>query len=290
MENSASDETLTVGVVGIGSIGSVLADGFDGLGHDVLVNDTDDTVSAQSPYQAVDKDIMADRCDIAVFAVPTPTGQDGGDASAVAMALQDFQNEDCVCCLRSTMPPGSTARIADETGLNLVYSPEFLRDRSGVDDFYQPDRIVIAGPEPERRRVRSLFDEPDIQCETIIETDDYLTAEIAKEAHNAFFATKVSFANQIRAIAEPVGADPNTVMDIITADRRNTTSHLDPMLGPYGGKCLPKDTEALTLFAEHHDLPTDLLRGTVRMNEQAKGTYQDVTIKGNYPNISTQSD
>lgn len=281
---------MRIGIVGVGSIGSVLARGFNQLGHDVVVNDKNDAAETALPFDAKPKKWIAVNCDLAVFALPTPTTETGGDASLVREALEEFKHGNAVCCLRSTMPPGSTGSIARSTGLNLVYSPEFLRDRSGVDDFFTPDRIVLAGPEDEREVVRSALDDQRMRCDTIIKIDDYLTAEIGKEAHNAFFATKVSFANQIRVICEQEGADPEQVMDIITADHRNTSSHLDPLLGPYGGKCLPKDTRALTLYGEHQGAPVPLLNGVIELNNTAKARYEERDIGGQWPEISVQSD
>lgn len=281
---------MKIGIVGVGSIGSVLADGFAGLGHEVCVNDRDQDRAVQTGFDVRNKEWMAQHCDIAVFAVPTPTTETGGDASSVEEALQPFTDGTATCLIRSTMPPGQTERIADRTGLPLVYSPEFLRDRSGVDDFYHPDRIVLAGPESEREVVREALDHERITCDTVIETPDYRTVEIAKEAHNAFFATKVSFANQIRNICDQADADPQTAMDIVTADSRNTESHLDPMLGPYGGKCLPKDTRALWMFGNKIGAATPLLKGTMAMNSIADCEYPNRDINGTYPNISVADD
>jgi len=58
------------------------------------------------------------------------------------------------------------------------------------------------------------------------------------------------------------------------------------MLGPYGGKCLPKDTHALRLFAQNHCIPTPLLDGTVEMNNIAKENYDNLEIEGNWPNVT----
>lgn len=280
-----------IGIVGTGSIGTKLARGLDRLGHEVVVNDVDDERVAALRFPAKSKQWIAEHCDIAIFALPTPTHENGGDPSIVDQALHEFRKTDSTVCLRSTMPPGSTARLADIHDLPLVYSPEFMRDRATVEDFFERDRIVIAGPEDERAVLRELLDDERIEYGAWFETEDYLTAEIAKEAHNAFFATKVSFANQMRMIAERTGADPETVMDIVIADSRNTDSHLDPMLGPYGGKCLPKDTQALTHFADDQEVPTPLLRGTINTNAEARDRYENLDIEGRWPNISvTQSD
>lgn len=278
---------MRIGVIGFGSIGSVLAHGFDALDHDVVANDQNQTLVDNSPYEYKTHAWIRQHCDLAVFALPTPTTDEGGDPSIVDDVLEHYQGTECVCCLKSTMPPGSTSELAEKHGLNLVYCPEFLRDRSTVSDFFEIDRLVLAGPRQECDVVASAFDHPKMQIGEVIETRDYLTAEIGKEAHNAYFATKVSFANQMRLICERGDADPETCMDIVTADSRNTTSHLDPMLGPYGGKCLPKDTEALAMYGGQRGVRVPLLHGTMQTNELARQRFENAEINGNWPNIET---
>lgn len=282
----------TLGVIGVGSIGSVLARGFQHLGHDVRVNDINEERVASLPFEAASKRELAAWADFIVIAVPTPTREDGGDVTAVDAALTPLEEHDtdATIIIRSTMPPGETQRLAVKHRLPLVYAPEFLRDRSDVDDFFNPDRIVLAGPPEERAAARELFADEAINCERVIETSKYITAEIGKEAHNAYFATKVSFANQMRLIAEQEGADPQRVMDIITTDSRNTSSHLDPLLGPYGGKCLPKDTRALTLYGEQQGAPVPLLSGVIDLNEIARKKYENVEIEGSWPDVTAQGD
>lgn len=281
---------MQIGVIGVGSIGSVLAAGLDKLGHNVRINDVDPDVVEAEPHPHASQADLAESCDLIVLAVPTPTTSGGGDVSAVSSVLSEIQDTDATVVLRSTMPPGSTRPLSQSYDLPLVYSPEFLRDRSNVDDFFDPDRIVISGPEEERAVFRKVITDGRIDCDTVFESDDYLPAELAKEAHNAFFATKVSFANQMRTISERAGADAEFVMNVVTADHRNTTSHLDPMLGPYGGSCLPKDTEALRRYAREQNIPTPVLDGTVRMNDIAKENYEYLDIQGNWPNVSVRSD
>jgi len=269
---------MRVGVIGYGSIGSVLAKGFDKIGHDVIVNDKqrDKVKASQFDYQP--HEWIRANADVAFFALPTPTKADGGDASIVDEVLHNYRRANCVCCLKSTMPPGTTQTLAEKHELDLVYCPEFLRDESTVDDFFSIDRLVLAGDVSGRDAVAQVYDHPRVSIGRVIETADYLTAEIGKEAHNAFFATKVSYANQIRMITEANGGDASRVMDIVTADRRNTTSHLDPMLGPYGGKCLPKDTEALALYAASENCRVPMLEGAMRVNDIARKRYETVGL------------
>lgn len=279
-----------IGIVGVGSIGNVLAAGFSGMGFDVCVNDVDDAAVDAADGRYMSKECMADNCDFIILALPTPTTDSGGDISAVDKTLELLQGTDATVVIRSTMPPESTGALADKYDMPLVYSPEFLRDRSTTSDFYQPDRIVLAGPEPERTAVKELLARREIKCDTCIEYETYITAELGKYAHNALFATKVSFANQMRLLAERAGADPEGVMDIVTADHRNTDSHLDPMLGPYGGSCLPKDLGALRSWAEKHRQPTPLLDGTHEVNQIASNEYEYLDIQGNWPDIEVAGD
>lgn len=276
---------MRVAVIGYGSIGRINAHGFDGLGHDVVVNDLDPDRTAAAPFRSRSKAWIRDNADLAVVLVPTPTASDGGDPSAVYDVVESIAGGRPEIMIRSTMPPGTTAELAERVHEPLVYVPEFHRDRSEPEDFFDRDRFVIAGPQPQRETVRDVLDVEGIDCETWIECDDYRTAEIAKEAHNAFFATKVSFANQMRLICEGAGADVETVMDAVVADGRNTSSHLDPTLGPYGGKCLPKDTEALAYFGDDVGAPTPLLSGTIATNHRARDRFKNRQIIGDWPNI-----
>lgn len=275
-----------IGVIGAGSIGSVLAAGYAKIGYDVVVNDQNPDVMDALPHPGVSKDEIASIADWILVAVPTPTASEGGDFTAVENVIREIQDTDATVILRSTMPPGSTWSVASEYEIPLIYSPEFLRDRSTVDDFFRQDRVVIAGPPERRDHADVILTHDTIDYDQVIETHDYLTAELGKYAHNAFFATKVSFANQMRMIAERGGADPETVMDIVTADDRNTSSHLDPMLGAYGGKCLPKDLGALTYYgAAELRAPIPLLEAVKRVNDLASEEFDEFDITGNYPNL-----
>ena len=95
----------------------------------------------------------------------------------------------------------------------------------------------------------------------------HIDAEIGKLGHNAYIATKVSFTEEMEQISREHSADPHHVMSVIHADRRvKSKEHLRPGLGPYGGKCVPKDTREL-INASH---TTTLLSAVESVNENAK--------------------
>lgn len=271
---------VTVGIIGIGAIGTKLAHAYDPLVDAVVVHDIDADRLEAVDYEAREPAQMARECAFVLITVPTPTNDHGGDVRAVRRALDALgTTTSTTVIIRSTMPPGSTATLASEYELQLIYSPEFLRDRAPVSDVVDRDRTVVAGPEPHLSRAVALFTMPGLSAGEVIVCDDYLTAEIGKYAHNAFFATKVSFANQMRLLCEATDADTETVMDVVTADHRNTGSHLDPTLGPYGGKCLPKDLAALTHFAREQRVPAPLLTATETTNQYARANFKQVDIE-----------
>lgn len=271
---------MSIGIIGVGAIGEKLVEGFTDLGHDVVAYDTDPGRRAALDYTTREPDEMGSECSFVLVAVPTPTTANGGSTRHVRAALSALGEPDATVVLRSTMPPGSTHSLAQAFDLPLVYAPEFLRDRAPVSDFFNPDRTVVAGPEPERSEVLDLLTHRDIDAGEVIECEDYLTAELGKYAHNALFATKVSFANQIRLVCEETGADVETVMDIVVADHRNTGSHLDPTLGPYAGKCLPKDLEALTHYYRQLRVPAPLLRAVAEVNSMAEMHFENRQLEG----------
>ncbi len=225
-----------VGVVGLGPVGWAVIHGLSRY-HECLGYD----VEADFEWSPILGSNVAFVC------VGTPAGLDGRlDCSAVLHVLERFAEAD----YRSPVVVKSTVRVGfmDESTvkfprLRLVYMPEFLRARSRFTWFLKPDRLLLSGRSEDVEEVLSYFDW--VKGAAVIRTD-HRSAEVAKLAHNAFIATKVSFTNEIESIAKLTGADPGTVMAVVSADRRVLSdAHLRPGLGPYGGKCVPKDTSEL---------------------------------------------
>jgi len=258
MRNGGNDtRRMRVGIVGLGAVGSALKHALaffhDCLGYDV-----------NGDYRW--DDILA--TDILFVCVGTPErAGDRLDCSQVTNVLGRL-NEDGYpnpVVIRSTLRvgfmAGATARFPR---LRLVYSPEFLRERSRFQWSVCPDRIVVSGRAEDVRETLHVFEWVE-DAEILIM--DHRSAEVAKLAHNAFIAVKVSFTNEIERIAQRLGADPCAVMDVITADRRvKSREHLQPFKGPYGGKCVPKDTRELIAAAGE----APLLRAAEEANERMK--------------------
>ena len=168
---------------------------------------------------------------------------------------------------KSTVPVGTNATIAGATqrdDLFVVSNPEFLREGNAVEDFLQPDRIIIGSDDlTAGRRVAEIYASIDAPIFQV----DPASAETIKYATNSFLATKVSFVNALAAVCEAVGADINAVTTGLGSDSRISPQFLQPGPG-WGGSCFPKDMEALVRIAADAGYEFDLLRAVISANEQ----------------------
>jgi len=177
--------------------------------------------------------------------------------------------------ISSQLPVGSVKRIEaaaaarfPDKGLGFAYSPENLRLGKALDAFLKPDRIV-AGVRTERERDRlSRLLSP---ITTRIEWMSVESAEMTKHAINAFLATSVTFANEIAAICETVGADAKEVeRGLKTEARIGPKAYLSPGAA-FAGGTLARDVAFLTGIAAQEHLSAPLLASIRPSNEAHKG-------------------
>jgi UDPglucose 6-dehydrogenase len=236
MPHSEPAKRKRIGVIGLGAVGKAFSHTMswfhDVVGYDVVGNHVWESILNTS----------------AVFVcVSTPEGKTGRlDCSNVTDVLRRLSDASYAgnVVIRSTLRVGfMDESVREFPQLRLVYSPEFLRERSRFQWSVNPDRLVLSGAAPDIDEVRLLFDWIE-DAPTLIMS--YREAELGKLAHNAYIATKVSFTNEIEQICEKYDADPTKVMSVVTSDRRvRSREHLTVGLGPYQGSCVPKDTREL---------------------------------------------
>ena len=180
--------------------------------------------------------------------LPTPQGADGAAdltylMSAIAEIAEHIPSRSVVVN-KSTVPVGTTeevARVLGRADVDVVSNPEFLREGSAVDDFLNPDRVVVgAASAVAASRVASLYE----SVEAPLLVTDPCSAEAIKYASNAFLAMKLSFVNSVANMCEAVGADVQDVATGMGLDSRIGSKFLEPGPG-WGGSCFPKDTNAL---------------------------------------------
>lgn len=178
--------------------------------------------------------------------------------------------------VRSTVPPGTVEEAvtpgleaALESPVGEVFGvascPEFLREGSGLSDFFDPPFVVVGTAAP---RSAAALEELFGFIERPIRVVPVREAEALKYACNAFHATKVSFANELSRLYQVLGVDARTVMELFCEDDHLNISakYLRPGFA-FGGSCLPKDLRSLLYLARINSVEMPLLSGTMASNE-----------------------
>ncbi|MEZ5124670.1 MAG: UDP-glucose/GDP-mannose dehydrogenase family protein [Thermoleophilia bacterium] len=286
-----------LGVVGTGYVGLVSAVCFAHLGHRVVCMDIDaekiarlqrgeapiyepglekliDDNWSRLTFTTSYDELLADSR-VLVIAVDTPPSRSGdADLSHVQTAVREIaaRGGPRLLVMKSTVPVGTGDHIVAELeslgadGITYASNPEFLREGAAIQDFLEPDRIVIgASSEGDAAAVKALYRGVD----TDVVLTSVPTAEMIKYASNAFLATKISFINEIANVCERVGADVRTVARGMGLDHRIGPHFLHAGIG-YGGSCFPKDVQALKHLAGNTGYHFQLLTAVIEVNALQK--------------------
>jgi UDPglucose 6-dehydrogenase len=213
--------------------------------------------------------------DLVFLCLPTPEGEDGrADLGFIHSVIDELANqvgENALFVIKSTVPPGTAAslrkRLADRgSAARIVSHPEFLREGKAVEDFMEPDRIVVGAYErKDAELVASLY--RSVDTEVVI--TDPTSSEMIKYANNAYLAARLTFANALANVCEAVGADVLDVIHGIGLDHRIGPHFLQPGPG-YGGSCFPKDTAALIAVAGDAGYDFQLLKAVIEADHQQR--------------------
>lgn len=218
------------------------------------------------------------------IAVGTPQAADGSaDLSQVlplVEAIGEQMRDYKLIVNKSTVPVGTAAKVKQmvgdalaRRGLSLAYSvvsnPEFLKEGAAVSDFMRPDRVIL-GCDTERAELlmRSLY-APFLRNRDRIIVMDACSAEMAKYVANAMLATRISFMNEMAALAERVGADIEQIRVGIGSDSRIGTHFLYAGCG-WGGSCFPKDLSALAFLGREAELDMPIVKAVVEVNKRQR--------------------
>ena len=260
-----------IGIIGYGFVGQAIAFGFSPV-VPIYVYDKDPNRCINSLEETVNDS------DIIFVSVPTPMRKDGSiDLSIVYSVFESIsevnKRNDNIFIIKSTVVPGTTTELSEKfPDLNIIFNPEFLTERKAKFDFLNQARIVIGGPANLRERVRELYDLR-FNCCNYIETD-YQTAEFIKYFNNVYFAVKVSFANEMKRLADKAGVNWQDALAGFVADGRVADSHLqvpgpDGKLG-FGGTCFPKDICAFINFANNMNSNVNIIKAAWQTNLQVR--------------------
>src|SRR5580700_1386844 len=197
--------------------------------------------------------------EVVFLCVGTPPKPDGtvdmsyleAAGKEVCDALAENNNDYLVTIIvKSTVPAGTNRKLYNflkqqtKAYVQVVSNPEFLREGSAVQDFLEPDRIVIGGESPEAFRIMRRLYDPLIKREESFMTMNWESGELTKYAANAMLAARISFMNEMTILCENYGADIEDIRKGIGSDNRIGPAFLRAGCG-YGGSCFPKDVAAM---------------------------------------------
>ncbi len=210
--------------------------------------------------------------DVCFICVGTPSLADGSAdlqyVEAAVASVRTVMDPSTALVIKSTVPVGTCER------LGCASNPEFLREGRALQDFLHPDRVVIGSNDQATiDALLKLYASADAPKLTMAPA----SSELTKYAANGFLATKISFVNEIAAIAEKVGADIRDVTKAIGLDPRIGPHFLRAGIG-YGGSCFPKDTEALMKIAGLNEVDFEMLRAASVANDRARERFVDKVV------------
>lgn len=216
-------------------------------------------------------------CALSIICVPTPMRADGScDTSIVEDAVSKVRSP--LILVRSTVTPGTCDHLAERvTRSRVVFAPEYM----GESRYWTPPQfpqprdpvghgfMILGGEDADCSAVADIF-LPVLGPATRFRFMTRMEAEIVKYAENAFFALKVTFANELRRICESSGVNYHRVREGWLDDPRVGPMHTAAFHDAPGfdGKCLPKDTSALAHYCRALGLDPVLLDAVLRTNHR----------------------
>ena len=250
-----------VGVLGNGFVGEAISFAFSSIAE-IFIYDID-------PLKTLNDMESVHNCDFVFICVPTPMYKDGSQDLSYVQSAFEKATEKPIYILKSTVLPGTSDKFSKKfCNLKIVFSPEFLTERTSKIDMLTQARIIIGGDIELTNKVKELM-KLRFKRKNIIQTD-FMTAELIKYMNNTFFATKVSIMNEFKLLSDKIGANWEDALMGFASDGRIGDSHLnvpghDGKLG-YGGTCFPKDVNALLSFSKKHDIELNTIKGGWKTN------------------------
>jgi len=266
---------MNFSVLGNGFVGNAL---FEGMKHkfNISIYDIDPMKCNNTFVEVVENRII-------FICLPSPTNLFGEiDTSIIESSIRNIDDEK-LFVIKSTVTPNSMQRLVNLfPNQRFVVNPEFLTERTAVKDFKNPSRIILGGNLEDVQIIEELYRE--VFPETKIIKTDHKTACFIKYFSNCFYATKVSLMNEFKQIA-----DANEINWVTAVDGLLSSGWVNPMHtmvpGPdgdcgFGGKCFPKDINALISEAKELGIEPKMLEAAWEKNLEVRNDKNWLKIKG----------
>jgi UDPglucose 6-dehydrogenase len=251
---------MKIGIVGVGFVGGTQYHFLKDL-YEVVAYDK---------YKPEFKDNFPSLKDSSVIfvAVPTPMNEKGEiDKSMLQEAVKEIStltfSQRPLIVIRSTTTPGTTEEfIKDYPNLDFAFNPEYLREKHALEDFKNTTRVVIGTNNSKSfAKIKEIYEKVTPHARFV--QTDFKTAEIAKYFGNVMLACQITIANEFYKICEASEIKYSNVKELLLLDERigkniDVPGH-DGDFG-FGGKCFPKDLNALISFSESRGYTPKLLK------------------------------
>jgi len=186
--------------------------------------------------------------------------------------VNNIENKDLIITVKSTIPPYEIEKICNNVGLDtdsLTFNPEFLREGTAVEDFFNPDRIVIGSNNSKKiEKLKDLY--KDFKAEIII--TDPISSQLIKYLANTYLPLRLSFVNEAARLVNSSGGNLEDVLKGVGMDSRIGEQYFRPSPA-WGGSCFPKDVVEVNNFYNPEEVNLPLIANIIESNKiQTKWT------------------
>ena len=304
-------------VIGTGYVGLVTGVGFASLGNSVSFVDLDENkvsklkdkqvpfyepgleehfqdnetfsrMSFTSSYDEIDWEDT----DVAFICVQTPNNLETNSVDtrfleSAITEINNLNNPKLVVTVKSTIPPYEIEKVCNKVGMDknkITFNPEFLREGTAIEDFFQPDRIVIGGNDPEKLSVlRELY--KGFEAE-LIETDP-ISSQLIKYLANTYLPLRLSFVNEAARLIDHSNGNQVDVLKGVGLDSRIGSHYFRPSPA-WGGSCFPKDLIEVNNFYKEGEVMLPIISNIIESNDiQTKWTVNKLTSILSNENINS---
>lgn len=261
------NKNKVIEIIGYGIVGQGMAKLF-GDRFEVLIHDP------EKGFNRTDYDVIPD---LSIICVPTPMKDDCSCETAyVESAIKDCKSK--LILIKSTVPPETTDTLAKKFKKDICFSPEYMGESKYFTPFWKyPDpenaashTFVIIGGDKASETANYFMKV--MSVDTVYHLCSATEAELIKYAENTFFATKVTFCNEFYGICKAYGVDWKGVREGWLLDPRINKNHtlvFEDEFG-FGGKCFPKDTNAIIKAAQSKGYEPTLLKAVLETNNKIR--------------------
>ena len=304
-------------VIGTGYVGLVTGVGFASLGNSVSFVDLDENkvsklkdkqvpfyepgleehfqdnetfsrMSFTSSYDEIDWEDT----DVAFICVQTPNNLETNSVDtrfleSAITEINNLNNPKLVVTVKSTIPPYEIEKVCNKVGMDkneITFNPEFLREGTAIEDFFQPDRIVLGGNDPKKLSILSeLYKGFDAE---LIETDP-ISSQLIKYLANTYLPLRLSFVNEAARLIDHSNGNQVDVLKGVGLDSRIGSHYFRPSPA-WGGSCFPKDLIEVNNFYKEGEVMLPIISNIIESNDiQTKWTVNKLTSILSNENINS---